>query len=178
MDKYPVLILLTSYPPRYHLDGNRIDPHHGTFSLLRELWRTTPTLHVFNYVARAAGQTSLYWNRAQQAYEDAWLGAEWQDYHSREEASNKDVALVMRKGSEARLRLKLLPERDMFDTFWEVFSLGAWKDFFIVLIFGLLGLFSHRFGRMRGGKMTKLVNASMQYDDEGNVVGPIQIVQI
>ena len=177
MERYPLTILLTSCPPRYHLDGDRLDPHHGNLSLLRELWRTTPTLHVFNHPS-AAGQASLYWSRAQQAYEDAWLGTELQDDHSSKEAFDKDVNLFMRKGKKAPLRLKLLTERDMFDAVRELFSFGDWKDLFIVLVFGFLGLFTHRIGRLRGAKMTKLVNASMQYDEEGEVIGPIQVVQI
>ncbi|KAF2657146.1 hypothetical protein K491DRAFT_691349 [Lophiostoma macrostomum CBS 122681] len=178
MEKYPLSILLTSCPPRYHLDGDSIDPHHGNFSLLRELWRTTPTLHVFNNVPNAAGQTTLYWNRAQQAYEDAWYGTEWQDFYSREAALDKDIDQVVQEGSKARLRLKMLVEKDIRDTLRELFSLGAWKDLFLVLIFGLLGLFTHRIGKLRGEKKTQLVNASVRFDQEGEVEGTIQVVQV
>lgn len=58
-------ILVTHAPPRAHLDLG-----FGCEHLLRALWRTRPTLHVFGHVHEGYGQDWLHFDELQRAYED------------------------------------------------------------------------------------------------------------
>ncbi|EPS39095.1 hypothetical protein H072_7103 [Dactylellina haptotyla CBS 200.50] len=57
-------ILVTHGPPRHHLDN-----HAGCVSLLQEIWRVRPKLHVFGHIHAARGQTLLYYSSLQKYYE-------------------------------------------------------------------------------------------------------------
>ncbi|KAG8626716.1 hypothetical protein KVT40_005661 [Elsinoe batatas] len=61
-------ILVTHTPPKYHLD---LPAALGCEHLLREIWRVKPSLHVFGHVHGGRGQETLYWDSAQEAYEQA-----------------------------------------------------------------------------------------------------------
>lgn len=57
-------ILITHTPPRHHLD---IDL--GCPWLLKELWRVKPRLHVFGHIHSGHGREKVFWDHAQEAYE-------------------------------------------------------------------------------------------------------------
>ncbi|KAH8802806.1 Metallo-dependent phosphatase-like protein [Xylogone sp. PMI_703] len=57
-------VLITHGPPRYHLDLGI-----GCASLLEEIWRVRPRLHVFGHVHSGHGQQSVFWDEGQRAYE-------------------------------------------------------------------------------------------------------------
>ncbi|PHH55706.1 putative rhamnogalacturonate lyase C [Ceratocystis fimbriata CBS 114723] len=57
-------ILVTHTPPKSHLDLGL-----GCPSLLREVWRTRPRLHVFGHVHWGAGREAVFFDAAQQSYE-------------------------------------------------------------------------------------------------------------
>ncbi|KAF4552272.1 putative calcineurin-like phosphoesterase 3 [Elsinoe fawcettii] len=61
-------VLVTHTPPKYHLD---LPATLGCEHLLREIWRVKPSLHVFGHVHGGRGQETLYWDNAQEAYEQA-----------------------------------------------------------------------------------------------------------
>ncbi|RFU33680.1 hypothetical protein B7463_g2702, partial [Scytalidium lignicola] len=57
-------VLITHGPPRYHLDLGI-----GCTSLLEEIWRVRPRLHVFGHVHSGHGQQAVFWDEGQRAYE-------------------------------------------------------------------------------------------------------------
>lgn len=57
-------ILVTHTPPATHLDIGL-----GCPSLLREIWRVKPRLHVFGHVHSGHGREAVYWDRGQAAFE-------------------------------------------------------------------------------------------------------------
>ncbi|KAL5615228.1 hypothetical protein BROUX41_005284 [Berkeleyomyces rouxiae] len=57
-------ILVTHTPPKSHLDLGL-----GCPSLLREVWRTRPRLHVFGHVHWGAGREAVFYDAAQSSYE-------------------------------------------------------------------------------------------------------------
>lgn len=59
-------VLITHTPPKYHLDLNL-----GCASLLTEIWRVKPRLHIFGHIHSGHGKESLFWDDTQSAYEDA-----------------------------------------------------------------------------------------------------------
>ncbi|PWY75427.1 hypothetical protein BO70DRAFT_354369 [Aspergillus heteromorphus CBS 117.55] len=61
-------ILITHTPPQSHLD---LSPTYSTGcpSLLSELWRVRPALHVFGHVHAASGSEPIFFDAAQQAWE-------------------------------------------------------------------------------------------------------------
>ncbi|KAI9652053.1 MAG: hypothetical protein M1831_007245 [Alyxoria varia] len=59
-------ILVTHTPPQWHLDLPR---GMGCSSLLQELWRVKPKLHVFGHVHEGSGKSNVWWSPAQEAYE-------------------------------------------------------------------------------------------------------------
>jgi hypothetical protein len=66
-------ILVTHTPPAYHLDLGL-----GCPSLLKEIWRVQPKLHVFGHVHCGRGMQPVYWDDCQRAYErlqrrEPWL---------------------------------------------------------------------------------------------------------
>ena len=63
-------ILVTHAPPKTHLDLG-----YGCEHLLRALWRTRPTLHVFGHIHEGYGEEWLCFDGLQRAYEDT-LNAE------------------------------------------------------------------------------------------------------
>ncbi|KAF5017452.1 hypothetical protein F66182_10622 [Fusarium sp. NRRL 66182] len=71
-DKHPWLskvppqtdILVTHCPPKHHLDLGL-----GDSSLLREVWRVKPRLHVFGHVHHGYGKESVFFDSFQQTYE-------------------------------------------------------------------------------------------------------------
>ncbi|KXJ90169.1 Metallo-dependent phosphatase-like protein [Microdochium bolleyi] len=58
-------ILVTHSPPRAHLDLGRL----GCESLLRELWRVHPALHIFGHVHAGYGEEAAFFDEVQSAYE-------------------------------------------------------------------------------------------------------------
>ncbi|KAL8706301.1 MAG: hypothetical protein Q9201_000620 [Fulgogasparrea decipioides] len=58
-------ILITHTPPRHHLDLHGL----GCGSLLKEVWRVRPKVHVFGHVHAAYGRESAFWDEGQRAYE-------------------------------------------------------------------------------------------------------------
>ena len=61
-------VLVTHTPPRWHLD---LPGGIGCDFLLKEVWRVKPELHVFGHVHAGHGNQTVYWDRAQEAYEKA-----------------------------------------------------------------------------------------------------------
>ena len=57
-------VLITHTPPRYHLDINL-----GCLSLLKEIWRVKPRLHVFGHIHSGHGREAVFWDEGQRAYE-------------------------------------------------------------------------------------------------------------
>ncbi|KAL3420140.1 rhamnogalacturonate lyase C 5 [Phlyctema vagabunda] len=57
-------VLITHTPPQYHLDLSL-----GCASLLEEIWRVRPRLHVFGHVHSGHGRESVFWDKGQLAYE-------------------------------------------------------------------------------------------------------------
>ncbi|KKA28927.1 hypothetical protein TD95_002487 [Thielaviopsis punctulata] len=57
-------ILVTHTPPKSHMDLSL-----GCPSLLQELWRVRPRLHVFGHVHWGAGRESVFFDEAQRSYE-------------------------------------------------------------------------------------------------------------
>jgi len=58
-------VLVTHTPPKWHLDLGGL----GDEFLLRECWRTRPTLHVFGHVHAGYGRENMWWDGAQRAWE-------------------------------------------------------------------------------------------------------------
>ena len=58
-------ILVTHPPPRFHLDLGTL----GCPSLLTELWRVRPKLHVFGHVHWGHGRRAMHFDACQEAYE-------------------------------------------------------------------------------------------------------------
>ena len=65
-DKIPsgVDVLITHTPPQHHLDLNK-----GCPSLLAEVWKAKPRLHVFGHVHSGHGQEPVYWDGGQASFE-------------------------------------------------------------------------------------------------------------
>lgn len=57
-------ILVTHTPPAYHMDLNL-----GCPSLLKEIWRVKPRLHVFGHIHCGRGMQPVYWDDCQRATE-------------------------------------------------------------------------------------------------------------
>jgi hypothetical protein len=57
-------VLITHTPPKYHLDLNL-----GCASLLSEIWKVKPRLHVFGHIHSGHGRESIFWDDGQAAYE-------------------------------------------------------------------------------------------------------------
>ncbi|KAH8587598.1 Metallo-dependent phosphatase-like protein [Bisporella sp. PMI_857] len=57
-------VLITHTPPKHHLDLSM-----GCPSLLSEVWRVQPRLHVFGHVHSGHGKEAVYWDEGQLAYE-------------------------------------------------------------------------------------------------------------
>lgn len=57
-------ILITHSPPRHHLDINL-----GCRSLLDEIWKVKPRLHVFGHIHSGHGREAVFWDKGQEAYE-------------------------------------------------------------------------------------------------------------
>lgn len=57
-------VLITHTPPKYHLDVNL-----GCPSLLSEIWRVKPRLHIFGHVHSGHGRESIFWDEGQASYE-------------------------------------------------------------------------------------------------------------
>ncbi|KXJ95400.1 calcineurin-like phosphoesterase [Microdochium bolleyi] len=57
-------ILITHTPPLHHMDLNL-----GCASLLAELWRVKPAVHIFGHVHWGRGKRAAYWDDCQAAYE-------------------------------------------------------------------------------------------------------------
>lgn len=62
-------VLITHGPPRYHLDFTC-----GCIGLLKALWKTKPTLHVFGHIHGARGMEVVDWSDDQAAYESIVSG--------------------------------------------------------------------------------------------------------
>ena len=60
----------------------------------------------------------------------------------------------------------------------ELLNIFAWVDFFLVLILGGWSLAKSWIGWDRAEKRTVLINAAMWYDEAGNQIAPIQVVDI
>lgn len=60
-------VLVTHTPPRWHLD---LPNGVGCEFLLKEIWRVKPELHVFGHVHAGHGKQIVYWDRAQEAFEE------------------------------------------------------------------------------------------------------------
>ncbi|KXX73266.1 putative rhamnogalacturonate lyase C [Madurella mycetomatis] len=65
-DRIPIEtdVLITHTPPAYHLDLGL-----GCTSLLDEVWRVKPRLHIFGHVHWGRGKESVYYDKSQRAYE-------------------------------------------------------------------------------------------------------------
>ncbi|KAF3180485.1 hypothetical protein TWF225_001501 [Orbilia oligospora] len=57
-------ILVTHAPPRYHLDSNA-----GCASLIQEIWRVRPKLHIFGHIHSGRGTEVLAYDQFQRCYE-------------------------------------------------------------------------------------------------------------
>jgi len=57
-------VLITHTPPRHHLDIEL-----GCDSLLDEIWRVRPRLHVFGHIHSGHGREALFWDEGQAALE-------------------------------------------------------------------------------------------------------------
>ncbi|KAF3187999.1 hypothetical protein TWF788_001462 [Orbilia oligospora] len=57
-------ILITHAPPRYHLDSNA-----GCTSLIQEIWRIRPKLHIFGHIHSGRGTEVLTYDQFQRCYE-------------------------------------------------------------------------------------------------------------
>ncbi|KAK6504698.1 hypothetical protein TWF481_006637 [Arthrobotrys musiformis] len=57
-------ILITHCPPRHHLDS-----HAGCASLIEEIWRVRPQLHVFGHIHSGRGTKVLEYDQFQRSYE-------------------------------------------------------------------------------------------------------------
>ncbi|KAI1498721.1 calcineurin-like phosphoesterase [Biscogniauxia marginata] len=57
-------ILITHTPPRHHLDLSL-----GCPTLLREVWRKKPKVHVFGHVHWGRGTQPVFWDECQKSYE-------------------------------------------------------------------------------------------------------------
>ncbi|KAK8910948.1 hypothetical protein QC760_000021 [Botrytis cinerea] len=57
-------VLITHSPPRHHLDINL-----GCKSLLEEIWKVKPRLHVFGHIHSGHGREAVFWDKGQEAYE-------------------------------------------------------------------------------------------------------------
>ncbi|KAK6500880.1 hypothetical protein TWF506_003641 [Arthrobotrys conoides] len=57
-------ILITHAPPRHHLDSNA-----GCASLIQEIWRVRPKLHVFGHIHSGRGTEVLQYDQFQRCYE-------------------------------------------------------------------------------------------------------------
>ena len=57
-------VLITHTPPKHHLDL-----HIGCPSLLSEIWRVKPRLHVFGHVHSGHGRQPVFWDEGQAAFE-------------------------------------------------------------------------------------------------------------
>ncbi|KAK6345608.1 hypothetical protein TWF718_007518 [Orbilia javanica] len=62
-------ILITHAPPRYHLDNNA-----GCASLIQEIWRVRPKLHVFGHIHSGRGTEVLEYDQFQKSYERLYEG--------------------------------------------------------------------------------------------------------
>jgi predicted phosphohydrolase len=71
-------ILITHTPPRWHLDNGGV----GCDFLRNEVRRVRPKVHIFGHVHAGRGQETVFWGKAQEAYERtcarqtfwSWLG--------------------------------------------------------------------------------------------------------
>lgn len=59
-------VLITHTPPRHHLD---LPQGLGCDSLLKEMWKVRPKVHVFGHVHAGYGSESVFWDEAQRAHE-------------------------------------------------------------------------------------------------------------
>lgn len=57
-------VLITHTPPKHHLDVNL-----GCPSLLSEIWKVKPRLHIFGHVHSGHGREAVFWDEGQAAYE-------------------------------------------------------------------------------------------------------------
>ena len=64
-------ILVTHGPPRFHLDAGRL----GDASLLEELWRVRPRLHVFGHIHYGYGRDFLVYDQFERCYENIFRGS-------------------------------------------------------------------------------------------------------
>ncbi|KAK6360212.1 hypothetical protein TWF730_006362 [Orbilia blumenaviensis] len=62
-------ILVTHAPPRYHLDN-----YAGCASLIQEIWRVRPKLHVFGHIHSGRGTEVLVYDQFQKCYESLSAG--------------------------------------------------------------------------------------------------------
>lgn len=58
-------ILVTHGPPRFHLDVDDL----GDDSLLKEVWRTKPALHVFGHIHEGYGKDCMVFDQLEASYE-------------------------------------------------------------------------------------------------------------
>lgn len=65
-------VFVTHTPPKYHLDLNG----YGEDSLLKELWRVRPALHVFGHIHGGYGQEVLTYDGFEASYESILRGSE------------------------------------------------------------------------------------------------------
>lgn len=132
-------ILVTHTPPAHHMDLDL-----GCPSLLKEIWRTKPKLHVFGHIHCGRGVQPVHWDDFQRAYERLKGRESW-------------VMAKLPQGVG-----KLLP-RSIID----VAPSYRWIDTLKILVYGAKSLVWHYL--MQGGKGNGseglLVNAGCQDDN-------------
>jgi len=57
-------VVITHTPPKYHMDLGK-----GCPSLLSEIWRVRPRLHVFGHVHSGHGREAVFWDDGQASFE-------------------------------------------------------------------------------------------------------------
>ena len=139
-------VLVTHSPPKYHLD---LPVALGCESLLEEVWRVQPALHIFGHVH--AGKTDFV-GRLKGGKEIA----RWDD-------------------SQRRLE-NALSRPDGF--FRGLIDPRSWLDVVRVCFYGISGILWERLMGGEGPQPTTMVLASLMYNSTGVLENPAQVVDI
>ncbi|PLN82448.1 putative phosphoric ester hydrolase [Aspergillus taichungensis] len=145
-------ILVTHTPPQAHLD---LSPVYSTGcpSLLSEIWRVRPLLHVFGHIHDGYGIEPVYWDEAQRAWERLC------------------ASRVRRARSSRSSNLLMGLLRDLAD-------ISGWFDAARVVVYGVLGIV---WAKVWGGDNDGsgwIVNAAGMSSTSGRLINRPHVVDL
>ncbi|KAI9760150.1 MAG: hypothetical protein M4579_001870 [Chaenotheca gracillima] len=161
-------VLVTHTPPRFHRD---LPAGLGCASLLNEIWRVRPTLHVCGHIHSAHGREDLWWDNGQRAYERVCARRRKRRVLTPAEPESGKKQMLLLRWAAAMTEVARAFLIDAFDV-------ASWLDGIRVVWYGVKGFLWSRVWQGANTSGSILINASLTYQNTQVLGNPVQIVDI